>query len=593
MPIISSIGRKHITVRALREGIFVVLVLGAVTMVYPFLLMLAGSTKSVVDVRENGIVPRFLHDDTALYRKHIEAMFDERLDPMRIAYDEDVVSFAALEPPAQPNGRLVALWREFLAGNEPADGGWPAIAPHAYTLGHVFSPLSRTSARNFRAFKRWMMERTGGDIARLNREYGTEFVNWTAFMVMTEDYLSRRVQRVDSPFRLAFGEFKQQQPAWWRVHFLVDGKYKLFLRELYSRDIAKYNAEHETNYRSYDEIQLTRVRPDGTPQQVKDWENFVQHTLNPVWIQEGRSAPLRVSEAERPDGRATNDQPVGSMRIVNTVFDFQDFLRSRFSDVAAMNAALGTSFTSFETARPPLKDAHYLDFLAHRGELRWEFATRNYAAVLDYLLFHGRGLRNTAIYCLLAMAVALIFNPLAAYALSRYRPPSQYGILLFLLLTMAFPPMVTQIPVFLMLRDWNLLNTFAALILPGLAHGYSIFLLKGFFDSQPRELYESAQIDGAGEWTIFWQITMSLAKPILSVIALNAFTVAYANFLFALLTCQDQDMWTLMVWLYQLQQRSGTGVTYASLILAAIPTFVVFTFCQKIILRGIVVPSEK
>ena len=268
-------------------------------------------------------------------------------------------------------------------------------------------------------------------------------------------------------------------------------------------------------------------------------------------------------------------------------------MHAKFADVLAMNAALGAKFASFDETRPPMKDAQYLDFLAHRGELRREFATRNYATALDFLLLHGRGLRNTAIYCLLAMAVALIFNPLAAYALSRYKPRSQYKILLFMLLTMAFPPMVTQIPVFLMLRDWNLLNTFAALILPGLVHGYSIFLLKGFFDSQPRELYESAQIDGAGEWTIFWQIAMSLSKPILSVIALTAFTAAYSNFLFALLTCQDENMWTLMVWLYQLQQRSGIGVVYASLILAAVPTFVVFVACQNIILRGIVVPSEK
>jgi multiple sugar transport system permease protein len=153
--------------------------------------------------------------------------------------------------------------------------------------------------------------------------------------------------------------------------------------------------------------------------------------------------------------------------------------------------------------------------------------------------------------------------------------------------------MVTQIPSFLMLREFQLLNSFAALILPGLASGYSIFLLKGFFDSQPRELYEAAQIDGAGEWTIFWQITMSLAKPILSVIALGAFVGAYGNFMFALLLCQDDRMWTLMVWLYQLQQISGRSVVYASIVIASIPTFVVFVLCQRVILRGIIVPSEK
>jgi len=158
---------------------------------------------------------------------------------------------------------------------------------------------------------------------------------------------------------------------------------------------------------------------------------------------------------------------------------------------------------------------------------------------------------------------------------------------------MAFPPMVTQIPVFLLLRKFEFLNTFWALILPGLANGYSIFLLKGFFDSLPRELYESAEMDGAGEFRIFWQITMSLSQPILAVIALNAFTHAYSNFMFALLICQDQQMWTLMPWLYQLQQYSGPGVVYASLLIAAVPTFLIFALCQNVIMRGIVVPVEK
>lgn len=92
---------------------------------------------------------------------------------------------------------------------------------------------------------------------------------------------------------------------------------------------------------------------------------------------------------------------------------------------------------------------------------------------------------------------------------------------------------------------------------------------------------------------MFWHITMSLSKPILAVVALQAFTTAYSNFMFALLICQDEKMWTMMVWLYQLQMRSGPGVVYASLVIAAIPTLIIFIFCQNIILRGIVVPVEK
>jgi len=125
------------------------------------------------------------------------------------------------------------------------------------------------------------------------------------------------------------------------------------------------------------------------------------------------------------------------------------------------------------------------------------------------------------------------------------------------------------------------------------AHEYSISLLKGFFDSLPRELYESATIDGAGEWTMFWRITMAISKPILAVLALGAFTAAYGNFMFALIICLDRKMWTLMVYLYQLQATSHQAVVYASLVIGAIPTLLVFLFCQSIIMRGIVVPTEK
>lgn len=86
---------------------------------------------------------------------------------------------------------------------------------------------------------------------------------------------------------------------------------------------------------------------------------------------------------------------------------------------------------------------------------------------------------------------------------------------------------------------------------------------------------------------------MALSKPILAVIALGAFTAAYGNFMLAFIVCQDPKMWTLMVHLYQLQQRSSQAVVFASLVIAAIPTFLIFVFCQKIILRGIVVPTEK
>jgi ABC-type glycerol-3-phosphate transport system permease component len=221
-------------------------------------------------------------------------------------------------------------------------------------------------------------------------------------------------------------------------------------------------------------------------------------------------------------------------------------------------------------------------------------ASANYRAVTDYLLHRGHAVQNTIILVALAILVTLTVNPLAGYALSRFRFGASQKVIVFCLATMAFPAAVAAIPGFLLLRDLHLLNTFAALVLPGAANGMTIFLLKGFFDSLPRELYEAAAIDGAPEWQVFWRISVPLVKPILAVSVLNAFIAAYNGWEWAIIVCQDKHMWTISVWTYQFfQNMSGQSVVMAAFILNSIPVLLVFLFCQKVILRGIILPQMK
>lgn len=242
----------------------------------------------------------------------------------------------------------------------------------------------------------------------------------------------------------------------------------------------------------------------------------------------------------------------------------------------------------------PLAQDDWAYVQAHQRALRRDFVTRNYAFALDYLLLHGRGIINTVLFCAGAVLSALIVNPLCAYALSRFRLPYASSVLLFLLATMAFPAEVALIPNFLLLKQLGLLNTFWALILPGAASGFSIFLLKGFFDSLPKELYEAGMIDGASELTLFRRVTLPLSKPIFAVIALGAFGSAYGAFLFAMIVCQAQSHWTLMVWIYEFQALNAPPyVVMAALVIAALPTLIVFMFTQRIIMRGIILPSFK
>jgi len=554
MPILAKIGRKSWGTRLRVAAMYAALGSGALAMLYPLGLMLAGSTKSIADQRDNVLVPQLLVSDTALWQKHLEALFNESLDALNIAFDTDYPSFESIPLPAPdetPGADLVPLWREFLAAGLPT--------PESIALGHYWAPQAGAFPVQLRDFRRHLRAKHGG-LDALNAALDADFAAWYAVFIQPPSYLFSHAVPAATPLAIEFDSFKLTAPPWCLTVLSPSGFFhKLYLKPRYSADIAAYNAAHDTAYAAYADIPLSRTCPADAPPLVQDdWRDFTQHSLAPLWLVDGT--------LDTPETR------------------WHDWLARTHPSVIAPGSSA-----------PPMPQlAHHAAlFREHQSAIRHELLWRNYRTVLDYILFHGRGILNTAIYCALAVLLALLVNPLAAYALSRFQPAAGPQILLFLMLTMAFPHMVTQIPVFVLLRELGLLNTFAALLLPGMASGYSIFLLKGFFDSLPRDLYESAQLDGAGEWTLFWHITMRLSTPILSVIALQAFSLAYANFMYALLICQDPKMWTLMVWLYQLQQRSGPGVVQASLLLAALPTLAVFLACQRVLLRGIVVPVEK
>ncbi len=568
MPILSNIGRKSPKARALITFIYLVLSLGALAMLYPLGLMIAGSTKSIADQRETTLLPRFLFSDEALWQKHLEALFNESMDSLNIAFDTDYATFEdiPLPPPDAPGTELLPLWREFLASD--------ALPPHAIALGHYWAPQAGAFPSQLRAFRTHLREKFG-TLAALNAALGTDFDAWYTVFIQPPAYLFPHALPNATPLATEFDSFKLTAPDFCQTVLSPQGFFKkLYLKPRHTKDIATYNAAHGTDYKSYADISLPREYPtNATPLEQSEWLDFTQNTLSPLWLKNG-----------------TLDTPETRWRDFLSKQNHSAILHSSFFILQQRGQSYDLMFLSI----PLPQFAHHAAlFRAHKAELRREFLFRNYRTVLDHVLFHGRGILNTVIYCTLAVLLALLVNPLAAYALSRAHLPAAPQFLLFLMLTMAFPHMVTQIPVFVLLRELGLLNTFAALLLPGMASGYSIFLLKGFFDSLPRDLYESAQLDGAGEWTLFWHITMRLSTPILSVIALQAFTVAYANFMYALLICQNPKMWTLMVWLYQLQQRSGPGVVQASLLLAALPTLAIFLACQRVLLRGIVVPVEK
>lgn len=349
---------------------------------------------------------------------------------------------------------------------------------------------------------------------------------------------------------------------------------------------------------------LLRVMP--TPRLERDYQDYVREickTPEDYSRLTGHMLPGRSFESLRlPEYENSTlwrnfipSVPLANLRMLSAEQAWQSFLLEKYGTLPAINQAYGWELARIEEARLPLREAMAVTFRQRGWRDFIKGALANYRTVGEYLFLRGNAFGNTLLLVVLAIVATLTVNPLAAYALSRFGMRSAEKILLFLLATMAFPAAVTAIPGFLLIRDLGLLNTFAALVLPTLANGMSIFILKGFFDGLPRELYEAAAIDGAKEWQIFLRITLPMTTPILAVNALHAFVHAYNSWEWALLVCQRPARWTLAVWMYQMSQQLGDQpwAVMAGFVLVSIPTALVFITCQKIIMRGIVLPSMK
>ncbi|HVK04453.1 MAG TPA: ABC transporter permease subunit [Armatimonadaceae bacterium] len=592
----------------MRTGIgalYAVLILGAVTTLYPFLLMVSTATKSQVDFNDyspDTLIPRYLRDERPLFTKYAEDRYANNLDDVSAAYNATIDKPQSVLPPGNADDPQV---------RELADS-WAAFQktlPLDYKKAGFGEHDSAPSALLLR-YREHLRAKFGDDIAALNKAWTEENVSFdTVVPPFERTSLREWTPELEKPKVADWTAFKKALPDHYLVTTGADPIYRSFLRQdVYEDDLDALNKAWSASYKDWNEVTLpARLPADGTAAARRaDWERFLRtkFPLRMLGVDEAAALPAwRAFLAKRGRaGAATATLPEGVPTSGQAKTDWMDFVSTTLpiASVAANSpenlwrAELAKQGkVDVEAIQPPQAVVDWRYVQANAGALRSDFATRNFRAVFGYVFLHGRAVANTVIFCLLAILSAVIVNPLCAYALSRYPLPYAYKVLLFVLATMAFPAEVAMIPNFLLLRDLGLLNTFWALVLPGLANGFSVFLLKGFFDSLPKELYEAGIIDGATEISMFRRITIPLSMPIFSVIALNAFTASYGAFLFAMVVCQDPKMWTLMVWLYDLQSAAPQYVIMAALTLAALPTLIVFMFAQKVIMRGIILPSFK
>ena len=211
----------------------------------------------------------------------------------------------------------------------------------------------------------------------------------------------------------------------------------------------------------------------------------------------------------------------------------------------------------------------------------------------------GQWFLNSVVIAGAASAASVFVSALAAYAFSRRRFRGRRTGLLSLLLIQMFPQFLAVVAIFLMFATitdyWPVIgfNTWWGLILLylGGSLGVGTWLMKGFFDTVPRELDESATVDGAGHAQVFFRILLPLVAPVLAVTGLLAFIGTINEFIFANIFLTDSGAKTLSVGLWGLvaadQRNANFGIFCAGTLLTAIPTVLVFQLLQRYIVEGL------
>jgi arabinogalactan oligomer/maltooligosaccharide transport system permease protein len=211
---------------------------------------------------------------------------------------------------------------------------------------------------------------------------------------------------------------------------------------------------------------------------------------------------------------------------------------------------------------------------------------------------------NSIIICGLATFLSLALATFAAYAFSRFRFSGRRPGLLFLLVIQMFPAFLAIVTIYIMFTVISDLypvigfNTPWSLVLLylGGALGVNTYLIKGFFDTVPKELDESAKVDGASHWRTFYSIILPLVTPVLAVVAVLSFIGAINEFLMASVFLTQTDTKTLAVGLFGLiagERNANFGMFAAGTLLTAIPTVVLFFAVQRYIVGGLTAGSVK
>jgi multiple sugar transport system permease protein len=207
----------------------------------------------------------------------------------------------------------------------------------------------------------------------------------------------------------------------------------------------------------------------------------------------------------------------------------------------------------------------------------------------------GRYLLNSVLLAISVTLLSLLLNVAAGYAFAKLRFAGRERIFKLLLGTLVIPGQVAMIPLFLLLKELGLVNSYGGVIVPAMASIFGIFLVRQYALSIPDDLLEAARIDGAGELRIFWLVVVPLLKPIIVTLAVFTLLGTWNDFMWPLIVLTDQSLFTLPVALASLSREhvADNELMMAGSVLTTLPVLVVFLALQRYYVQGLLAGSVK
>ncbi|MQP77568.1 ABC transporter permease subunit [Stenotrophomonas sp. MYb238] len=223
-----------------------------------------------------------------------------------------------------------------------------------------------------------------------------------------------------------------------------------------------------------------------------------------------------------------------------------------------------------------------------------QLTTGNYRALFARTGMAGNFLNSLSMSAGITLG-SLLFNTLAGYAFAKLRFAGRERVFQGLLAALVIPAQVAMLPLFLLMKQLGLVNTWGGVVVPALASVFGIFLVRQYARSIPDELLEAARIDGAGEARIFFQIVLPMLKPVLVTLAIFTFMGAWNDFMWPLIVLTDQEHYTLPVALASLAREHIMDVEMmmAGAVITVVPVLLLFLLLQRYYIQGLLLGGVK